>query len=82
MIWGTFIIEFWKRKTSEINYRWGTLDEMNNPKSIIKKIRPDFLGDECISNTTGELTKHSDKARTVCFFFCLIYIYILKKKKR
>ena len=29
MLWATFIVEFWKRKTSEINYRWGTLEQMN-----------------------------------------------------
>lgn len=36
MIWSTIIVEFWKRKTSEINYRWGTLELMNNPDILNK----------------------------------------------
>jgi len=58
MIWSTIIVEFWKRKTSEINYRWGTLELMNNPDILNKQLREDFVGDECISAITGALTKH------------------------
>jgi len=28
-IWATISVEFWRRKTAEINNRWGTLEEMN-----------------------------------------------------
>lgn len=65
MIWSTIIVEFWKRKTSEINYRWGTLDQMNNPDILNKIVREDFIGDECISAVTGGLTKYQKKSKTV-----------------
>lgn len=65
MIWSTVIVEFWKRKTSEINYRWGTLDLMNNSDILNKQLRASFIGDECISSVTGGLTKHQIKSKTV-----------------
>jgi hypothetical protein len=29
-LWATIAVELWKRKTCEINARWGTLDLMND----------------------------------------------------
>ncbi|KAL4481466.1 hypothetical protein ABPG74_007555 [Tetrahymena malaccensis] len=74
MIWSTIIVEFWKRKTSEINYRWGTLDMMNNPDILNKILKEDFVGDECISAVTGGLTKYQKKSRTIIKFLISIPI--------
>ena len=32
-IWASFQVEFWKRKTSEINTRWGCIDLMQQEES-------------------------------------------------
>ena len=56
-IWSTIVVERWKRKTSEINFRWGQLEEMNNPDILDKIVRDEFNGDERINNITGETTK-------------------------
>ncbi|EGR27499.1 transmembrane protein 16k, putative [Ichthyophthirius multifiliis] len=87
MLWSTFIVEFWKRKTSEINYRWGTLEQMNTELDVDKQIRSDFIGDECISLETGGLTKHQEKAKTVIVLLisipfllilmaCIVFIFL------
>jgi len=39
-------VEFWKRKSSEINARWGMLDLMNSDEL---KPRYEFSGDEEIN---------------------------------
>ena len=36
-IWGTMIVEFWKRKTAEINTRWGNLSLMNLNEDEVAK---------------------------------------------
>ena len=45
-IWSTVCVEFWKRKSSEINARWGMLDLMNSDEL---KPRYEFSGDEEIN---------------------------------
>ena len=37
-IWGTLIVEFWKRKTAEINARWGNLQLMNADEDLVNKV--------------------------------------------
>ena len=50
-----YTIEYWKRKTAEINNRWGTLEAMGSGTDI-KIIREEFIGDEGVYNVTGEIT--------------------------
>ncbi len=57
-LWSTLQVEFWKRKTSEINTRWGALDLMQNSEIQGRIIREGFSGDEEIYDVTGELTKY------------------------
>lgn len=56
-IWATMTVEFWKRKSAEINNRWGTLQEMNEGADKQKIMREDFIGCECINEITGENSK-------------------------
>ena len=69
-IWGTMIVEFWKRKTAEINTRWGNLSLMNlNEDEVAKAERKQFSGDEVISEVTGESTKFYKPTTTILKLF-------------
>ena len=50
-------MEYWKRKTAEINNRWGTL-ELMNLGSEVRIIREEFIGDEGVDHVTGDVTIH------------------------
>jgi len=45
-LWTTLTLEFWKRKTWEINFRLGIFDLKTNQ---LKTVRWEFSGDEIIS---------------------------------
>ena len=65
-IWGTLIVEFWKRKTAEINARWGNLQLMNADEDLVNKVeRKQFSGDEVISEITGDSTKFYKQTTTM-----------------
>lgn len=69
-------MEFWKRKSCEINYRWGQLELMNNPEELQKEIKEDFVGDDEIQSNTGELTKHYTQFRTIIVMLISIPIFL------
>jgi hypothetical protein len=68
LIWNSIVVEYWKRKTSEINYRWGSLDEMNANEQETRAMRAEFSGYECINNVTGEPTKRTKAEREEVFY--------------
>jgi anoctamin-8 len=51
-------VELWKRKSAEINTRWGCIDLMEDEEAENRIIREGFSGDEEIYDVTGELTKY------------------------
>ena len=58
-IWTTLQNETWKRKSSELSYRWDVLDADEE-----ETVRAEFRGDECINTTTGKIEKyHSSSVR-------------------
>ncbi|KRX06795.1 Ankyrin repeat-containing domain [Pseudocohnilembus persalinus] len=77
-VWNTLIVEYWKRKSAEINYRWGNIQIMGEHENQDeKKIRNDFVGDECISNITGGLTKYQQKRKSIFMFLITSPILLL-----
>ena len=40
VIWATIYLEMWKRKSAELAYRWGTLDERHD---LLVEPRPLFM---------------------------------------
>jgi anoctamin-8 len=54
-LWSTIQVEGWKRVTSEITARWGSLDLLDREEM---RVRDGFSGDEEIDDTTGELSKY------------------------
>lgn len=63
----TLVVERWKRKSAEIATRWGTIDMMKNA-SIKRILRPEFVGDETVHETTGVITKVSTNKQTLLYF--------------
>ncbi len=51
-LWGTLIVEKWKRKQFELAYKWDMMDFEEE-----EHFRPDFHGDESVSPVTGEIEK-------------------------
>ena len=51
-IWNNITVEYWKRKSSEINYRWGNMALISEGKEE-RIMRTDFVGYEMISEVTG-----------------------------
>ena len=72
----TFLVERWKRKSSEIAVRWGTLD-MLNQKLDRKVIRKEYSGDEVISESTGALTKYNKQNYKWFYFLCGTIILLI-----
>ena len=52
-MWTTLQNETWKRKSSELAYRWDVLDADEE-----ETVRAEFRGDECINTTTGKIEKY------------------------
>ena len=52
-IWTTIQNESWKRKSSELAYRWDVMDAAEK-----EELRPEFRGDECINTATGKIEKY------------------------
>ena len=52
-IWTTVQHEMWKRKQSELAYRWDVTNAENE-----EEIRPEFRGDECINTANGNIEKY------------------------
>lgn len=63
----TLLVEKWKRKSSEIATRWGTIDLLNKTLDD-KPIRRDYIGDEVIEDTTMVLTKVSRASRRIIYY--------------
>ena len=76
-LWTTVMVEFWKRKCSEINSRWGTLDLMNDESWMSKEFRNEFSGDECVSSVSQQITKYSRKVSYVYFLLSLPILLVL-----
>ena len=66
IIWNSVTLEFWKRKTSEINFRWGSIKFMTKTNNQ-KTMRDDFIGDENVNEVTGELTKKKFKGDSTLY---------------
>ena len=52
-MWTTIQNESWKRKSSELAYRWDVMDADSK-----EEMRPEFRGDECINTATGKIEKY------------------------
>ena len=52
-VWTTIQNEQFKRKSSELAYRWDVLDAAEHEEK-----RPEFRGDECINTATGKIEKY------------------------
>lgn len=52
-VWTTIQHEMWKRKQSELAYRWDVLDAADD-----EDLRPEFRGDECINTASGKIEKY------------------------
>ncbi|CAD8178610.1 unnamed protein product [Paramecium pentaurelia] len=81
-IWSTVQTELWKRKTSEINTRWGCIDQMLQVESSYYEgpLKNKFSGDEEINNITKKLTKHQQITKLAAyfvFFLILLAIFLL-----
>lgn len=51
MIWSTVVMELWKRRSSTLSYRWGTL----NLAERFAEPRPGFHGDLGVNPVTGRM---------------------------
>lgn len=51
MIWSTVFMEMWKRRSSSLSYRWGTL----NLAERFAEPRPGFHGDLGVNPVTGRV---------------------------
>ncbi|CAD8095052.1 unnamed protein product [Paramecium sonneborni] len=69
-IWSTVQTELWKRKTSEINTRWGCIDQMLQAESSYYEgpLKDKFSGDEEINNISKKLTKHQQITKMAAYF--------------
>ncbi|CAK83449.1 unnamed protein product (macronuclear) [Paramecium tetraurelia] len=75
-IWSTVQIELWKRKTSEINTRWGCIDQMLQAESSYYEgpLKDKFSGDEEIHFITRKLTKHQQITKMAVYFILFIFL--------
>ena len=51
MLWSTVVIELWKRRSSSLSYRWGTLHLAER----FAEPRPGFHGDLGVNPVTGRV---------------------------
>lgn len=51
MIWSTVVLEMWKRRSSSLSYRWGTLHLTER----FAEPRPGFHGDIGVNPVTGRM---------------------------
>lgn len=51
VIWATLYLESWKRRSAELSYEWGTID---NRDEMLSEPRPLYEGEERISEVTGK----------------------------
>lgn len=75
-LWVTIFSERWKRKCSEICYKWGALHESN---IVERKLRPEFLGDEKFShiNYTVDKKSKSIKSKLLLVFSLILSILLI-----
>lgn len=71
------MVEFWKRKCSEINTRWGTLDLMNDDSWMSNEFRKEFSGDECVSSVSQQITKFNPTKITIYAFLASLPVLIV-----
>jgi len=77
VIWNTVTVERWKRKNAEIAARWGLINADNSSDMMVRQVRKEFVGDECISGTTGALTKKYKLPITTITFIGSIPVLII-----
>lgn len=77
VIWNTVTVERWKRKNAEIAARWGLINADNSSDMMVRQVRKEFVGDECISGTTGALTKKYKLPITMITFIGSIPVLII-----
>lgn len=75
MLWNAISVERWKRKSSEINTRWGISTSTTSDIGL-KNVRKEFFGDEVISHNTGSLTKKYKVNVTVITFLASLPVLI------
>ena len=76
-LYSTVMVEFWKRKCSEINTRWGSLDLMSDD-SWTKEFRTEFSGDECVNSVSQQITKvNTTKVTLLVFLFSIPVLIVL-----
>ena len=51
VIWATLYLETWKRRSSELAYKWGTSDQRGE---MLKESRPLFKGKDALNDITGK----------------------------
>ena len=78
-IWTTIMVEFWKRKSSEINARWGNLDLTTDDSWQTKDIRKAYSGDEMVDWLTKNILIQSitDRNRKNMVFLIFAPIMII-----
>ena len=76
LIWNSVIIEIWKRKTNEINFRWGSVKIETEDDKEAKTLREEFVGDEQINHISGELTKKRFEGSGNIFKFIQIPVFL------
>lgn len=52
MVWGSFMLVFWRQKSSALAYRWGVLEY-----EVEETERPQFRGEHRYDDATGEVRK-------------------------
>lgn len=72
----TLLVEKWKRKSSEIATRWGTIN-LENKTMDEKTIRRDYIGDEAIEDITLSLTKVSRHSHRLFYYVISSIILII-----
>ena len=78
LIWNTVTVERWKRKNAEIATCWGiTRSDDFLADAEDKLVRKEFIGDECISGSTGALTKKYKVPVTTITFLASIPVLIV-----
>lgn len=79
LVWGTVFLEAWKRRCSEISFRWGTLKSGIGTEEV-EEPRPAYWGEKRTSPITGQTEYYyppwKRKIKTYCVsypivFFCL-----------
>ncbi|XP_023320321.1 anoctamin-8 isoform X1 [Eurytemora carolleeae] len=64
VIWATIYLATWKRRSAELAYKWGTID---NRDELLTEPRPLYKGEERISEITGKPEPYHPAWKRNCF---------------